>query len=132
MSRLANRAPVKAVLEKFPGSEIVDARRPAKEDEAPTPGLASGKGKSLSSLADLVDAEAHRIRCRQDALIESGDREAPHANAVIRAESFEAIARILKFASGDQVIKERLRNAPQSEPAAASAGPSAGFIKVQP
>jgi rhodanese-related sulfurtransferase len=110
MTRLSDQPPVAAVLQKFQGAQIVDVRRPAAEDEAPLPeAQRASKGKSLGWLAGLAEGEAHRLRQRQEDLVASGDRAFPDPDAIVRADGFEAISEILKYASGNQTIIAELR-----------------------
>jgi hypothetical protein len=97
---------VAAVLEQFPGAEIVDVRMSTEGSDAAPDG---DDRVSLAVLRDTALAEGRRIRAVQDGLVEQGDRKAPDAGQLAKARRFDAMGNVLDCCSFDTTIKERLR-----------------------
>lgn len=108
VTALRERSLVAAVLEKFPGAQIVDVRRPALGNTEPAAYVPQAS-YSLLALVKAARDEANRIDDTQEALVKAGDRAAADAGQLARRDQFEAIARLLERLRGDAVILERLK-----------------------
>lgn len=103
---------VRAVLKRFPGAEIVDARQ---ADAGLRPSRAAAF--TWAELRKVAADEANRIDAAQEALVAAGDRVEPDPGQLARRDAFETLARLVDRVRSDDVIVDRLKQlAPTKKP----------------